>query len=114
MMDKVGRKTGLTDFRVNVPRGVRTFRWIYSKDYSGTSGKDKAKIQLLEVVGTEFADLQCRSCRGARGHGAAACAVCAKDEYLEVTEEASAGTASEQLNRCHRCPLGHWALPSSV
>merc|ERR1712194_632504 len=81
LLPRVGRKTGFTDFRVNAARGVRTFRWVYSKDYSRTGGKDKAKIQLLEVVGTEFADLECRSCRGARGHGAAACAVCARDEY---------------------------------
>mmetsp|Transcript_9595 Transcript_9595/g.29697 ORF Transcript_9595/g.29697 Transcript_9595/m.29697 type:complete len:1190 (-) Transcript_9595:44-3613(-) len=105
---KVSRKAPYVEFKIDVPRGPHTFTWIYQKDYSSTAGEDRARLQVLEVVGSSYADLACRSCNGAREldvHGAEACPVCERDHYLY-----SLGGNSS----CEPCPSGFGAPSGSV
>lgn len=106
-MPMVSRQAMHRDFQVEVPRGVHTFSWIYSKDYSTTVGDDRAKLELLEVTGTAHADLECRSCRGASGHGDRGCEACGRDSYLEVR-------VAGNTTACRPCPAELWSVPGSV
>jgi hypothetical protein len=60
-----------TDFFVNLTAGPHLLRWSYNKDYGTTVGRDSARLQLIEVVGTSHADIQCRGCHSARTHSGA-------------------------------------------
>lgn len=93
------------EVRVNAPRGSHTFTWMYSKDWGGSIGADRARLFLLELVGTSYADSSCRSCarvsdRGA--HGSEACHGCNSSEYIDATGE------------CKQCPAGSRAPRGGV
>lgn len=88
------------DFLMDVPRGLHAFQWIYVKDYGVSGGEDRARLQMLEVVGTEHADLTCTSCHMASGR----CDACAPGEYLEASGEAV----------CRACPEGRWSLSGTI
>merc|ERR1719215_1876029 len=84
---------------------------MYSKDYSTSHGRDSAQLQLIEVVGTAHADLQCRGCHSARTHsgaGAAHCNGCKEGEFLEAGDDALG------LGKCATCPVGRWSSPGAV
>ncbi|CAK0847222.1 unnamed protein product [Prorocentrum cordatum] len=92
-----------SEFQVPVLRGPHSFLWVYSKDYSGSAGHDAAKLQLLEVVGSAYADTECRSCEGVAVHGTDdRCLTCGWGQYMD------AGTSS-----CQKCPVGRWSPPGS-
>jgi len=100
------------EFRAELPAGPHTMRWEFTKDYMGGMGEDKARIQLVEVVGTSFADLVCRSCHNARMHsgvGAVHCNACGRDKYLTA-----GGQTAQNFEQCSACPSGRWAPPGSV
>lgn len=106
LLPKVSRQWPAADLLVEVPRGSHTFAWIYSKDFSGTVGEDRARLQLLEIVGSQYADLECRDC--GRAHGVQGCAACARDEYLSNTSSTGDGAV------CLPCPVGYWSPAGSV
>ena len=54
-----------------VPKGSHTLKWEYYKDGSGDGGADRAEINLIEVVGTAHADLECAACSYGNGQGGA-------------------------------------------
>ncbi|CAE7565238.1 elapor2, partial [Symbiodinium sp. CCMP2456] len=79
-------------------------------DYSGYTGMDRAQLQLVQVVGTQYADLECFHCHGSGMHsigGADHCNACQRNQYLSAGRSAS-------LARCQPCPTGKWSVPGSV
>ncbi|CAE8626224.1 unnamed protein product, partial [Polarella glacialis] len=93
-------------FRVDVPRGSHSFDWIYKKDFSTSHGEDRARLQLLEISGSDYADRECHNCFGISSNAAdGRCEQCERDEYAEVVSTSS---------RCVPCPAGYWASPGSV
>ena len=45
-----------------VARGSHQLQWVYQKDNSGDVGEDRAWLQIVELVGTKFADDECSAC----------------------------------------------------
>ncbi|CAE7446020.1 Elapor1 [Symbiodinium necroappetens] len=89
---------------------AHVLRWQYAKDYSGYTGMDRAQLQLVQVVGTQYADLECFHCHGSGMHsigGADHCNACLRNQYLSAGRSAS-------LARCQPCPAGKWSVPGSV
>jgi Tyrosine-protein kinase ephrin type A/B receptor-like/Cation-independent mannose-6-phosphate receptor repeat len=86
-------------FEAPLSAGVHVLRWVYFKDWSHSVGDDAAMLDLVEVVGTTWADEQCTACppgtfSGAKarqctecpahtysGHATSRCTECAADEY---------------------------------
>ncbi|CAK9083649.1 Endosome/lysosome-associated apoptosis and autophagy regulator 1 [Durusdinium trenchii] len=94
------------EFRWEVPKGAHSFTWTYKKDFSGSSGEDRAKLQLLEVSGTGHADSECRSCTLLSSPGSQRCLSCGRNEYA----------ALDQPGRVHcvHCPANTWAPAGSA
>lgn len=98
-------------YTVDIKRGPHSFIWTYNKDGSTTVREDRARIRLIEVVGTAHADYQCWPCSSGVGPLAAAqqCGVCGHGTYLSTgTLEADGSTS------CLPCPRGTWSLPGAV
>ena len=51
-----------TVFTVNLTAGPHVLTWKYFKDYSSSSGEDKAFIKDLEIIGIGYADDSCSLC----------------------------------------------------
>ncbi|CAE7838241.1 elapor2 [Symbiodinium sp. CCMP2592] len=109
-MPSTSSQRNWTDVRVNLTKGAHVLRWQYAKDYSGYTGMDRAQLQLVQVVGTQYADLECFHCHGSGMHsigGADHCNACLRNQYLSAGRSAS-------LARCQPCPAGKWSVPGSV
>jgi len=91
-------------FSVAVERGTHTFRWVYAKDYSSTVGADQAKLQFLEVEGTDYADLECQPCRGSGSRYR--CATCAANQYLQMDPNSQ--------THCQSCPQDFFSPHGSI
>lgn len=50
------------EFNHSIKAGPHIFRWQYSKDGSGSMGKDRAELEIVEIVGTKFSELDCVPC----------------------------------------------------
>eukprot|EP00928_Gymnodinium_smaydae_P045962 TRINITY_DN3058_c1_g3_i1.p1 TRINITY_DN3058_c1_g3~~TRINITY_DN3058_c1_g3_i1.p1 ORF type:complete len:1264 (+),score=211.00 TRINITY_DN3058_c1_g3_i1:97-3792(+) len=101
-----------TEHVVNLSAGAHILEWTYSKDGRNSHGSDRARISLVELLGTAHSDLTCRRCRGAGSHsiaGSAHCNACDADSYLEV-----GGAAELNLTKCSACPAGRWSPPGSI
>ncbi|CAJ1358516.1 unnamed protein product [Effrenium voratum] len=94
------------EFRLEVPRGAHSFTWTFKKDFSTSSGEDRARLQLLELSGSGHGDLSCRSCSVLSSPGSTRCQGCGRDSFAEVLPS---GRVS-----CQLCPNGTWAPPSSM
>lgn len=109
VMPLVSQQLTWKELRVNLTRGAHFLRWQYVKDYSDASGTDRAQLQLVQVVGTAFADLECFHCHGSGTHsagGAEHCNACGRNEYLAA--------GASDLAKCNPCPVGRWSTPGAV
>jgi hypothetical protein len=98
-----------------VSRGSHTLKWQFSKDNSGDDGMDRAELQIVELIGTKFADEQCLPCSkegmlGGMGGAAGAsqisrCLQCPKDHYAD-------DTSLEYV--CRACPPNHHSTEGAV
>lgn len=93
------------DFRLQVPRGSHTFTWTYKKDFSTSSGEDRARLELLEVSGTAHSDSECRSCSLLSSPGSGRCLSCSRDQFSEMD--------SKGVIHCVKCPANTWAPAAS-
>mmetsp|Transcript_44122 Transcript_44122/g.104408 ORF Transcript_44122/g.104408 Transcript_44122/m.104408 type:complete len:1357 (-) Transcript_44122:66-4136(-) len=102
-----------SDFKLheaNITRGMHSIVWRYSKDHGVSMGEDRAALEYLEVIGTDYADEQCASCEGVRNYGykpsgASQCNYCGVNEYLD--DQAN-------VKNCKRCPLGTGSTAGSA
>eukprot|EP00434_Breviolum_minutum_P020418 symbB.v1.2.018006.t1/scaffold1420.1/size119762/4 len=108
-MPAVSRQLTWKELRVNLTQGSHFLRWQYIKDASDAVGMDRAQLQLVQVVGTSFSDLECFPCHGSGTHsagGAAHCNACGANEFLI--------RPGADLSQCRPCPAGRWSMPGAV
>lgn len=103
-----------TEATAPVSRGSHTLKWQFSKDNSGDNGMDRAEIEIVELIGTKFADEHCLPCskEGAVMVGGSSsnsqvsrCLKCGKNQYAD--------DASLQYV-CRDCPPNHHSVEGSV
>ncbi|EQC32509.1 hypothetical protein SDRG_09835 [Saprolegnia diclina VS20] len=90
-----------------VSSGAHTLTWQFTKDYNGDSGKDKAMLRVVEVLGTAYADTTCHPCGGLMTRRSSAqCRVCDVNQYATTTTN---GTFA-----CLACPRNTYARAGSI
>jgi hypothetical protein len=85
--------------------GVHIVRWVYYKDYSWSTGEDRAFINMIQIEGLAYADDACQVCPAgtfAPGNGTAECMPCTTPGYIPFGNPPS---------NCAACPSGMTALP---
>lgn len=108
-LPQISRQLTWRELRVNLTQGSHFLRWQYVKDSSDAGGMDRAQLQLVQVIGTSFSDLECFHCHGSGTHsagGADHCNACGPNQYL-VHDGAD-------LSQCRPCPAGRWSMPGTV
>ena len=91
----------------NVSRGTHMLTFKYSKDYSVSSGEDRAFIYTLIFEGTQFADSQCTLCSPGTyisSPGGSECFPCSQN-----TNASSFGSS-----QCSPCPAGTYSFEGSA
>eukprot|EP00913_Durusdinium_trenchii_P013625 g12794.t1 len=114
VMPLVSQQLTWKELRVNLTRGAHFLRWQY--DYSDASGTDRAQLQLVQVVGTAFADLECFHCHGSGTHsagGAEHCNATGQNIPPHILGGTSGGRSWLQPIRCDVNASGAHALLAS-
>ena len=104
---KVSHTEEFTTFTADLPVGVHTLRWVYSKDRSIDAGLDQAQISDVQVMGTAFNDDACSACPPGTyqaGSGKSTCVPCPTDHF---------NTESGQVS-CDTCPPDQYATGGAV
>lgn len=107
----VSKQPTYTEHILNLSSGTHTVVFNFVKDETMSQGEDVARLELLEVVGTHYTDMECQSCGGISTNsraGAASCNTCARDTYL------TDGGSDFGSYACTMCPPGKWSPPGSV
>jgi hypothetical protein len=90
-------------YKAAVGVGWHTFKWIYYKDISASSGRDVAEIFEIGYNGTEFAATECQQCPPGltSPKGSARCTSCGRGQIWD-----------DEVYRCVTCPVGKYTLPA--
>lgn len=86
---------------ISLSAGPHKLEWEYIKDFGGSRGLDRAQIQVVQVVGTDFADVRCEPCSTDFAPG---CNLCPADHY-QVTPFNTT---------CEACPAGTYSNAGAV
>jgi hypothetical protein len=86
---------------ISLSAGPHKLEWEYIKDFGGSRGLDKAQIQVVEVVGTDFADVRCEPCSTDFAPG---CNLCPADHYQLTAFNTT----------CLPCPTGTYSNAGAV
>ncbi|KAJ3431631.1 hypothetical protein M0812_20545 [Anaeramoeba flamelloides] len=89
----------------NISKGIHTFRWVYSKDYSLSKGEDQAKIYSITIKGNKYAPTECDVClQGTSSSDTASeCYECPRNTYAD----------QKNMSECLACDDTEYANPGS-
>eukprot|EP00741_Cyanophora_paradoxa_P010661 tig00020537_g10304.t1 len=106
-MPLVSQQATYTTFTLPASRGYRVFKFIYSKDYSMSYGRDRAWIRNIAVDGVSLADPTCTACPAGRFAAAAKATDC--DECPPNSYAPEPGAAA-----CLPCPATQFSAAGSA